>query len=34
MDRLHRSIWTALGVICLVGAGVVVLLLADRTMPW
>jgi len=34
MDRPYRSIWTALVVICLVGAGVVALLVAGREMPW
>jgi protein-L-isoaspartate(D-aspartate) O-methyltransferase len=33
MGRRHRSIWTALGMLCLVGAGVVALLLG-REMPW
>ena len=34
MDRPYRSIWTALAVICLVGAVVAALLVAGREMPW
>ena len=34
MDRPHRSIWTALAVICLLGAVVAALLVAGREMPW
>ncbi|HUT94181.1 MAG TPA: protein-L-isoaspartate(D-aspartate) O-methyltransferase [Thermoguttaceae bacterium] len=34
MVRLNRSIWTVLAVSCLVGAGVVALLVAGREMPW
>ena len=34
MDRPNRSVWTALAVICLVGALVAAFLLASRPMPW
>lgn len=34
MNRPNRSVWTALAVICLVGALVAALLVASRPMPW